>query len=276
MKRSRLRGKLRRLLYPSFGRQVAIYGIEGLSLLLRAQSRIDRRMIESGTWETSQVARLVSLVKLSRKQSKGPAVFLDIGAYFGFYALTMRRESLFDRIIAFEPDAMNFAQLGAQLYLNDAAYEIEVQRLAVSDTTGTGTMPKSTLRKNRGTSGLGITAPPEATMTVGTAALDALYDFHDTLVVAKIDVEGHQAAVLHGMRATISRNRVVLQIEIWKNEREAALRILEGLGLKVIGNMYPDYFATNIEGLAPQLAPDAMAPERSEIFDGSIPKNRND
>jgi FkbM family methyltransferase len=263
------------LLYPSFGRRLAVYHIEGLSLLLLARSRIDRRIIERGTWEPQEVARLISLAKRAREHFSGPAVFIDIGAYFGYYALRMRNERIFDRIIAFEPDAMNFAQLGAQLFLNDAAYEIEARRLALSDVSGTAPMPKSALRKNRGTSGLGIAATPDSSAAVETAAFDELYDIRDSLVIAKIDVEGHQAAVLRGLKDTIARNRAILQIEVWENEREAALAALDALGMKIVGNMYPDYFATNIDGLAPKLDKAAMAPERSQIFEGSVPRNRS-
>jgi FkbM family methyltransferase len=274
MKRSRVRGKLRRLFYPSFGRPLAVYRVEGLSLLLRAQSRIDRRIIESANWEAPQVARLAELTKQARRQIDGTAIFLDIGAYFGFYALMMRRARLFDRIIAFEPDAMNFAQLGAQLYLNDAAYEIEARRVAVSDRTGQARMPKSVIRKNRGTTGLGIVAAPDAMMPVDTIALDDEYDFRDALMVAKIDVEGHQASVLGGMRNIIARNKAILQIEIWENERESAFAVLEALGLKIVGNMYPDYFVTNIEGLATELEPAATEARVSETFDGAVPSNQ--
>jgi hypothetical protein len=50
---------------------------------------------------------------------------------------------------------------------------------------------------------------------------------------------------------------------------------LESLGLKVIGNMYPDFFATNIDGLAPELDDAAMDARASEIFDGTVPSNRD-
>ena len=72
----------------------------------------------------------------------------------------MRSERLFERIVAFEPDAMNFAELCAQLYLNDAAYKIEAERLALSDSKRHTQMPRSIIRKNRGTSGLDVVADP--------------------------------------------------------------------------------------------------------------------
>ncbi len=173
--------------------------------------------------EPDQVAQLVSITKRALATCGGPAVFFDIGAYFGLYALMMRREGLFDRIVAFEPDAINFAQLGAQLFLNDAAYEIEARRVAVSDRTGRAQMPKAILRKNRGLSGLDVRAPPEALQTVDTIRLDEAYDYQDKLLVMKVDVEGHQAPLLGGMKLLVSRNPVVLQIEIHEDERESRI-----------------------------------------------------
>ena len=249
MTRFRLRAKMRRFLYPSFGRNIGVYRFQGLSLLLRTQSRVDRRVIEAGAMEPEQVAGLTEIVKLARKAHAGPAVFFDIGAYYGFYALTMRRLGVFDRIIAFEPDAMNFAQLGAQLYLNDAAYDIEARRAAVSDRTGQAQMPRSVLRKNRGASGLDSVAAPEHMQTVDTIMLDDAYAFTDSLIVAKIDVEGHQAAVLSGMKTLIARNSVLLQMEAHEAELDAALSAIDAAGLTIMGRLRADYFATNISGL---------------------------
>jgi FkbM family methyltransferase len=228
-----------------------VYRIQGLLLLLRTQSRIDRRIIESGSWEPEQISRLTALTKRAQDAEKSYSAFLDIGAYFGFYALVMLRERVFDQIVAFEPDAANFAQLGAQLYLNSASYEIDARRIAVSDGSGERLMPRSDIRKNRGTSGLDITASPADLQRVTTTSIDESFDLRGALVVAKIDVEGHQGPVLHGMRNTIAHNRVILQMEVWDNERGPAYATLEALGMRVIEDkvLYPDMFATNIEGL---------------------------
>jgi FkbM family methyltransferase len=252
MKRSKLHAKMRRIFYPGFGRNVGVYRMQGLQLLLRTQSRIDRRLIESGAMEPLQVAQLVELARRARQVCSLPMIFLDIGAYFGYYALKMRSVNLFERIVAFEPDAMNFAQLCAQLYLNDAAYEIEAERLALSESKRRAQMPRSIIRKNRGTSGLDVVADSAQMQPVQTITLDDAYNFKDRLIVAKVDVEGHQIPLLAGMKATIARNRVVLQMEIHDDERDTTFAALDTAGMKTIGHIAPDYFLTNIEELTEQ------------------------
>lgn len=41
-------------------------------------------------------------------------------------------------------------------------------------------------------------------------------------------------------------NEIILQIEIYKEQTESVVPILRDMGLRQIGEMYPDYFYTNI------------------------------
>jgi hypothetical protein len=68
---------------------------------------IDRQIVETNCWEARQVSLLISYAKSFAKLRRNK-VFLDIGAYFGLYALLMDREEIFDKIIAFEPDTSNY------------------------------------------------------------------------------------------------------------------------------------------------------------------------
>ena len=62
----------------------------------------------------------VRLIEQERPHAPTSAVFLDVGAHWGLYALLAHRTRQFERIVAFEPDPANYAQLQANLFLNDA------------------------------------------------------------------------------------------------------------------------------------------------------------
>lgn len=223
---------------------IGIWHRLGLTLLLDGASDVDRRLIESGGWETEQFAKLQELVVTSAAPS-GPRIFLDIGAYFGLYALEFDRERLFDQIIAFEPDRLNFAQLQAQLFLNGATYRIDARNVAVGEVAGTGQMHRSDRHPTGNRGGVGLRDSGDARcVPVGIVAIDNEISVEGGLIVAKIDVEGNQDYVLRGMRSTIARNACVLQIEVFEQARSATLALLNDLGLSIAGEIYPDIFAT--------------------------------
>ena len=45
--------------------------------------------------------------------------------------------------------------------------------------------------------------------------LDSLVSFQDRRISLKIDVEGHELAVLQGAGQLLANNQILLQIEIW-------------------------------------------------------------
>jgi FkbM family methyltransferase len=54
------------------------------------------------------------MAKEERQSHGGEAVFLDIGAHWGFYAPPLARQGgMFDRIVACEPNPTNYGQLQA-------------------------------------------------------------------------------------------------------------------------------------------------------------------
>ena len=63
-------------------------------------------------------------------------------------------------------------------------------------------------------------------------------------LVIKIDVEGHEASVLQGMRNLLSRNRVVMQVEVWQPNLPRVTAALEGIGLVTQGSIEEDLYFT--------------------------------
>jgi hypothetical protein len=105
----------------------------GLLLLLDRENAIDWQLMLSGEWERPHLTKLFDLAKRQLPYCKNGAVFLDIGAHWGLYALKARQTGMFSQIVAFEPDPQNYSQLQANLFLNAAHAKIRALQLAATD-----------------------------------------------------------------------------------------------------------------------------------------------
>jgi FkbM family methyltransferase len=219
----------------------------GLRLLLDQENAIDRQIFISGAWEPECVGTLFGLIDQARQQHKGEAIFLDVGSHWGLYSLLAFKTGYFSRIVAFEPDPTNYAQLQANLFLNGAAGRIEPLQLAASDREATFGLTLSTHR-NRG--GTRLAEEGESAQAICRAVpLDSQLDFEGKLLVMKMDVESHELAALAGMMGLISRNRCVLQIEIWSETEELLAKRLPFItemlaqhGIRRVHQVDSDYF----------------------------------
>jgi FkbM family methyltransferase len=147
-----------------------------------------------------------------------PAVAVDVGANVGLYAAVMARHA--GRVLAFEPHPDCAAYLRA-LKLK----RCEVIEAAVSDREGTAVLripyetgaevhALATLAEQNELAGRErIRSVPVATTRLD-AALAPRVGAQDRVGFIKIDVEGHEHAVIDGAGATIARHRPVLLIEI--------------------------------------------------------------
>ncbi len=176
------------------------------------------------TWVLEPEVALVPL--LSRR--KGVAV--DAGANKGVFLYHLSRA--YQRVYGFEP----LPQLAS--YLKEAApANVTVDSAALSNAPGT-----ATLRLPRGFIELGsLEAHTSETWTT-----DAPVEEHDVelktldslglrdVALMKIDVEGHELAVLEGARETILRYRPTVLVEVEERHREGGVagirNYLEDLG----------------------------------------------
>jgi FkbM family methyltransferase len=224
---------------------------QGLTLLLDRRNAVDWQLHVSGSWEPESVERLFRLVEAERRPGEG-AVFLDVGAHWGFYALLAHRTGAFERIVALEPDPTNYAQLQANLFLNGAT-AIEALPLAASDRAETFGLAVDS--RNRG--GATLVDAGAATVTCRAARLDSLIDVAGKLLVVKMDVENHEEPAIDGLLALLDRNRAVLQIEIWtgaeSRDDDRPRRVIERLaklGIRHVDTFDSDYFFVSERGKA--------------------------
>ncbi len=186
------------------------------------------------TWVLEPEIALVGL--LSRK--KGLAV--DAGANKGVYLYHLSRH--YRSVMGFEP----LPALAS--YLKQAApANALVQRLALSNAPGT-----ATLRLPRGYNELGsLEAHTAETWTASgpveehEVELRTLDSFAlDDVALLKIDVEGHELAVLEGAQQTISRCKPTILVEVEERHRTGGVAHIRA-HLEKLG--YAGYF---LDGLA--------------------------
>ena len=142
---------------------------------------------------------------LSKKGS-----FLDIGASIGAWTITAARS--FDTVHAFEPDRSLARLLRATMPANVTVHEV-----ALSNNSGSAVfyipIHDNVEISTRGTLEAGANKGlAERIREVATAPLDSMS--FAQIDVIKIDVEGHEGAVLEGAVQTIERERPSLIVEI--------------------------------------------------------------
>ena len=146
------------------------------------------------------------------------SVFMDVGANFGY--VTCLAGSRIGRqgsgcVIAVEPNPRMLALLKKNIYINWSMAPIEVHECAATAETGYVTLVvpdahaanASVLRK-------GDKTARENSVIVNASTIDAI-SAGRKVDVLKIDVEGHEAAVLKGAKETIGRSKGISIVMEW-------------------------------------------------------------
>ena len=164
---------------------------------------------------------------------------LDIGANTGIYSLLARKNNPRATIVAVEPVPVNADVLQANIEANSAG--IIVERMAMSDTDGEAVMYMLKDQLNYMTSVnddryalhpeiAGDTEVVPIRVPIGT--WDGLQQKHSLAGpdLIKIDVEGHEVAVLKSLQHHIARHRPTLLLEIIGADNAATINaMLSGL-----------------------------------------------
>jgi FkbM family methyltransferase len=145
--------------------------------------------------------------------------FWDVGANIGYYTWVLKSAAPKLRAVLFEPFEQNCKLIRDTLTRNGLS-DVELVSAGVSDQSGTGTLytnavvgATSSLESNTKTfeeRHWGVKAGLQSTPLV---SIDAERSRLGAVDFIKIDVEGHEAAVLRGARATIARDQPIIFIE---------------------------------------------------------------
>ncbi|MEZ5412398.1 MAG: FkbM family methyltransferase [Acidimicrobiales bacterium] len=205
-----------------------------MSALEDGAKRVIRRLAPRWYWarylEAARHEPELALVPLLADPAR---ISVDVGASGGLYLSRLVGSSR--RCVAFEPRAPAAADLRAMVAA--LRLDVQVEEVALSDRSGTATIRVLARDQGRSTieAGNPLRDPDGSALTsyeVSTRRLDD-YGLADVGFV-KIDVEGHEVAVLRGALATIEAQRPRLLVEVEERHRAGAtievFELLAGLG----------------------------------------------
>ena len=221
---------------------------KGLDLLFDLRNSMDKYIVAFGRHEDKQIDHL--FITARDFISKGEAAtFLDIGAHWGLYSLLAWKSRMFTEVIAIEADVRNARQLEANLFLNDCGNKIRVLRGAASDTVGkvdfmeTGSKDRTTMRV---LDQKGDSVHAQRACSVRAFRIEDEVKLQNSLLIVKIDVEGHELAVIRGMGNLLRNNRCLLQVEVFDPKLEAFVATMEELGYRLTTEIGPDRYFQNV------------------------------
>jgi FkbM family methyltransferase len=162
--------------------------------------------------------------------------FWDIDANIGYYSWLIHSARPGVRVLAVEPDATNFALLERT---RNHAPGVEILKAAISRADGAATFlvdtvsgATGTLETDLGTFNERHYGEARHATTVPTRSLDSLACGRVLPDLIKIDVEGHEAAVVEGAALVLRASPIVL-IEAW-DAATPALQTLRAAGYHLL------------------------------------------
>jgi FkbM family methyltransferase len=172
------------------------------------------QMIVYRQWEAD-------LSDLFRRLCKPDTILVDVGANFGYFTVlgaNLIGNSGSGQVIAYEPNPKLAALVRRNMEINWSMAPIVVHEAAVADKFG-----EVTLYVPRGHgANASLSAPDEfecETITVPLLRLDDTIPPNLTVDIMKIDVEGHEAAVLRGARDVIARSPNLHLVMEWSRKQ---------------------------------------------------------
>lgn len=153
---------------------------------------------------------------------------IDVGASGGSYTVHLLNHST--RCYAFEPIPDSRAFLVRRLAVGRPHPRLRIEGVAVSDRTGDA--PLKIMTADTGRSTIEVENAIERAgavevLTVPTRRLDDYIETLEPIGCIKIDVEGHEEAVLRGARNLLRRDHPSLIIEIEERHKPGALQAVQ-------------------------------------------------
>jgi glutathione S-transferase len=201
--------------------------IAGLSAVLDLEQTMERTIYLRGMVDV----RGIALMRWALRDVAQPVIF-DVGANVGNHSAALR--DIAGHIYAFEPNPALLARLD-EMIVRNGVDNITAVGLALSDRPGVGRLSVPAGHSER--AALKDAEGAEGAVDVEVTAGDAFVAERGVtrLDLVKIDVEGHEPAVLAGLAATLERLRPTVVFERYATgpaySRDAFARLLAGYRL---------------------------------------------
>jgi len=213
---------------------------------------IDNRMLIGRPFEQAQLQFAQECI-----EKNGLTAFYDCGANIGLYSVLLGvRASGLTAIHAFEPVPKTWTRLCENLDLNDLRGLNGLYGKATAHNYGLGTKSETlTIAFDKKSSGTATLDQDEKDnprrdfadrQQVQIHNFDSQIDVSGTSAFMKLDMEGHEAEALKGMKNMLANNNCYLQIELWDKNREQVKDWLAQRGYSVFHEIHHDiYFKRN-------------------------------
>lgn len=166
--------------------------------------------------------------------------FLDIGANIGCYSVFMNSLPCLEKIYCFEPAPVAYQEMLRNIQFQDRREIFVPYDVAVSNTEGTCTFLVESDMSGRNR--IDPKAKGQDTIQLACSPVDALLHCCSEAVAIKIDVEGHEIAVIEGMRQLLKHNSCFVQVECLEPQgAERIQKIMKALGLRLVFVLRDDY-----------------------------------
>jgi FkbM family methyltransferase len=178
-----------------------------------------------------------SMIEAALSDLRAGDIFLDVGSHYGIFSiLASKLVGPGGRVIAVEPHSESLAVLRENLVANHCR-NVDVLDVAFTDTTGPFPMANDInfavpARAHHAASAVHIARGMVGDEAIGNASIPA---------VVKVDVEGHELAVLSGLKQTLSNAACRrLCLEVHPNllppgiNQDMVTTFIQNCGLKVL------------------------------------------
>jgi FkbM family methyltransferase len=207
-------------------------------MIVERDNWLSRSLFAGLPIERLEMARFAALIKESR-----PALVIDVGANIGVYTLLACKHGN-AQIYAFEPNSQVLNHLAANVLLNGWSSRVAIHPFALGADDGEADLFLSPQNAEVATFRpelmVGLFSYPQQAR-VKVAHFDRLYQPEGLDVLVKIDVEGFEDDVLHGMERLFARNRVTLLVEVFLKDSPVAAR-LQSWGYEETGRSGYNYW----------------------------------
>jgi FkbM family methyltransferase len=179
-------------------------------------------------------------------------VVLEAGANIGPITVPLARAvGPEGRVLAYEPQRLVFQLLCCNLALNELA-NVVARPNAVGARAGTVLVPVIAPSQAHNFGGVALSSDAAGGERVAVEAIDDLE--LEACRLVKVDVEGMEAEVLEGARATIARLRPLLYLENDRADRSRDLiALVQSLGYRAFWHLPPLFNPGNFAGRAENL-----------------------
>jgi FkbM family methyltransferase len=163
---------------------------------------------------------------------KPTETFLDVGANIGQYSLYAAKKGI--SVYAFEPQALNYAELYTNIYLNNLGHKINGYCIALSNTNTIEYLSLLSMVPGQSHNDYAIDIPGQIKQGCVGFTLDYLVEKKviPQPTHIKIDVDGIESKVIEGGTNTIKNCKTVL-IEV---ENMEIVNMITKLGFKIDNN----------------------------------------